>query len=585
MVALLLASPLMGGRAGAAPLGVRAGVSVDGSPRFEAGLWSLDFRLLTDDGAPLPLSALIITLPDGPSRSAVTDAEGGARVVVPTAAAAEGAVRWTVSFLGTALHAPAEFSGVADLSRVPVGLYVTTSEGALALGSPPASVHVRLETRETRPKRLSDTVIRIRLGDGPFQFANTGPMGDLDFVLQPDILTASLPAPGPVSVEVVFDGDAAFGSARATAVIERRVLARVTLRVAREGDAASGRLRFSGRASHEFGTYPDALVRLSVVDDAGVPRLDLPALSGPDGIWNASISLETLRGLGVSRVAVRAQLAPQGQIAAARSEMLRLEVPKLPGRSVLWPAVGLLAVLIVVRLLSPTARRAVATFFARIPARVGRAIAAMISLAGSIFRRSGRGGEQLLGGTQGPVEPAARLVGAPAPRRDVMAIAIRDRDTGLALHALAEVLEEGGQVVATATGDSLEFHGSPGTRYTVTLSGEGLLPVSFAVSFPHDGALDGAVVRMRRVERRLRELHEETARRHGEEPAWGHATPREVEDRIRARGPRGAARPQVAALVASVEKAYFAPHPPTAADVEAIEAALHEPPSPKPEGP
>ncbi len=563
-----------------APLEVRAAATLEATPLRTGPTWLVRFVLRRDDAEPIALAPLEVRVDGAPAVTAITDADGA--VLIPLAGTTAGhLLPWTVRLAGTPTLAGAEFAGRVDLRRVPTRLSIAAAPASpLTLTSGRATVHLALTASDEDRTPLRDATLRLRLGDGPFRSARTGPDGTLAFVIDPALLPVGGERQGPLRVEAGFDGDAMFGPSSATAALPRALLSRISLRVAREGDTGSGRLRFSGRVAHELGAHPGALVRIELTDDTGDKRLSFPALSDGDGIWNAGVPLETLREAGIARAVVTAWSAPSMEVVPARSRELRIEVPAAPGRSALLPLAALAALL------------GLYAWLGR--GRARDAVGGLRQLAGAILRavRSGAASLQRLarraidrlgprGRTRAP-EPAwpaeVFVAGSPhAGDRHRIRLAFVDRDTGAGVRATATLFATDGEPLATGEGEGVTLTAASGEDLRLVVSGPGLIPVELRTHIPHDGAFDGATVRVRRVARRLRELHEGVARRLGDEPSWGRDTPREVARRLAARSRLPGGQGAFEALVRAVEAAYFGPHPPDASTLATLEALVGEP--------
>jgi hypothetical protein len=576
-------SALHGSSGVAAPLEVRAAATLETTPLRSGAAWHVRFVLRRDDTEPVALAALDVRIGDAPPITAVTDASGA--VVMPlNASTTAGLVAWTVRLPGSPTLAGAEFRGAIDLRRVPTRLSIAApTSSPLTLSSGRATVHLSLTAADADATPLRDATLRLRLGGGPFRSARTGPDGTLGFVIDPALLPISPDSDaqsGALRVDASFEGDAMFGPSSASATLPRALLSRITLRVAREGDTSTGRLRFSGRVAHELGAHAGALVRVELKDGDGERRVSVPALSDADGIWNAGVPLDTLRRAGIGRAVVTAISAPAVDIGAATSRELRIEVPSAPGRSALLP-LGVLAALIALyawfgrgrqRQARDGLQRLVAAVAGALRGGAGHVLAFLRKVTRKL-RKMPRGGDAAPRFDPDAFVPARTA----APSRDTVRLDFLDRDTGRALTATATLLTDDGVELGGATGERVVLTGDHRGPVRLVVSGPGLIPLEVRASLPHDGTLDGATVRVRRVERRLRELHERVARRLGDEPAWGRDTPREVAGRLAARARLPGGQGAFEALVRAVEAAYFGPTPPEASSLAPLEALVEEP--------
>jgi hypothetical protein len=549
------ASPALTRPALGAPIGVRVPARADVQPRFENDTWFLAIELLTDDGAPLPLAPLTLTVADFRPVALTTDGQGRAvwRIPARSGRGPSPSLQWTVTFGGTSAAAPIETSGTVELARLPTRMHLVADASTIDLASPPLRFAIRLETAEATPTAVSAADIRFRIDDGPAQSGRTDTAGRVVFVIHPAHLNATGPSPAPLVVEARFEGDAIHAPARAEIAVMRHVVSRVTLRVAREGDATAGRLRFSGRVSHEFGAWADAAVRVMVSTATGREILAIPSLSGANGVWNAAIPLDALRATGEPRVMVTAHAAPHGSLRPAEAPALLLEVPRIPGRSALVPLLLLAALLVVVRFADGARRKALSSRLMAWSRAVRDGLARLVH---GWRRRFGPAGTRV-----GPsAVPGLVPASGTGRRRSAVAVRFIDQDTGVSLQVQVSAClagDNGSEVrVERAEVRDFEFESRTAGVCHLTIDGPGLVPVSLAVRLPHDGAWDGATVTLRRIERRIREIHEQAATRLGHPQRWGRDTPRDLVRHA------NASSASLQALVATVEAAYFGPIPP-----------------------
>jgi hypothetical protein len=546
-LALTLALVVIGGAAGtsrALPLSVRAPTALEVALERDGGGTRLLVRLSELDGPGLGLRPLEVEIAiDGapPKRQTLlTDAAG--RGTIPLGG---GIARYSVRFRGGERHAPQEARGELNLGRPPSRLVIDSEAEDFGLRTASVVVAIRLHLATPAFPAVADAPLRVRVDDGPVQAARTGPEGVLQLVLSPRLAPSGAAPARPVEVRVSFEGSDALGPSEAVRTFPRALLTRVTLRAGHE-EAGGGRLRFSGRVSHELGGWAGAPVRVAVRGVKSPIQYDIPAIADSDGIWNATLPLARLHAEGGREVEVAAFVPAEAGYEGAESEVLRLEVPAPSGRSA-GPALALVAGILGIAL---GARRFVQHLKAR------------------------RASSRSPGGRHGGVG-GLRAASDGSGRPEVLRLAFVDADTARPLNVSAQVwLEETDgthHAVAEVVGaDAIEVrsNGRAG-RWRVEVRGAGLMPTRLELACPHDGSGDGLQVRVERVARRVRRVFEGEMRRLGVATDWGRKTPREASQEAASRTAPAPLR--LTEVTDAVEQAYFGPRSPSAEDVARLE--------------
>ena len=560
-LAAIAASVALGAATGAPleaaslPLAIRAATSLEVVLERDDTGARLAVRLTESDGPPLILRPLEVELvADGtpPRRQTLlTDATG--RGVIPVRGER---VRYSVRFAGGEHHAPHEARGEVGLGPAPTRLLIASEDVDFGLRSDIVTVTIHLARATPALPAIAGAPLKVRVDDGPVQEARTGPDGRLQLMLSPRQWPARTAPAVPVEVTVRFEGDSGLGASEATRRFPRALLTRLNLRAGHE-DAGRGRLRFSGRVTHELGPWGAAPVRVAVRGSSGRVRYDLPALTDGDGVWNVAVPLEALQASGERQLEVAAFVPAEPGLEAAESEVLRLEVPRQAGRSL--DGVAALAIVLVAGAIGAHAsRRWVAARLAALTARLRQPSG---QRAAAAAQRS-----------------AARL------RTDVLNLRFVDADTGQPAEVSARVAIIGdrgdvAEVVSVVGVSSLAVNSDGRTGvWRLTLDGAGYMPRTLTLPSPHDGRGDGLVVDVERVARRIRRLYEAHLRRAGVAADWGLKTPREAM-REAARHAGGDSGSALSPPVHAVECAYFGPTPPgpdEVAQLEATDGPAHE---------
>ena len=501
----------------AVPLSVRARATLEVRPQPVPSGFAVAGVLRDDQGEPLAGERVVVVV-QGRETALTTGTDGAFELLLPPEALAADAddpnspenVEWSVSYSGGASYGGATEHGELDLRRRTTTLALEVAPRSVLLDGTAVVLTVRLRTAE---EPVVEAPVRIRLAHGPERIGRTDAKGVASFLIRPEPTLGA----GELTLAARYLGDHRYAPASAGASFEALLPTRVTLRVGREGEAATGRYRFSGRVVDEAGPVRDATIAI-LAAPLGKPGSRQVALVATDehGIFITAVEARTLFEDATGALEVRAAYRPtEAGHAAALSRTVPIPVPPLPGVPARWYLAGLLWVL------------------------------AGIALAHVVRHRLW---EVMVDAVRRPTPPPP--VDEPAPSLADPAFVTSADDTGAprradwvggrvtdahsagpvdAVHVLVVGAE--GQVVARGVTD-VEGGFSLGPlesgAYNLTMAGAGYLPRQLSFATPHGGHLDGATFALVAVRRRIRDIYANAVLRHDGRLQWGRDTPAEA---------------------------------------------------------
>ncbi len=567
-VAFLLAASLTQA-ALAVPITVRARTSLEVRASREPTGVALRGHLRDDRGRPVGAETVHVALTGFEVRAVRTFADGAFELTVrdddlAAVEARHGArLAYAVRFEGDPDHGPASASGHVDLRRHTTWLDLTVDPAAVSIDADRLMVHIALHA-ESGP--VAAAPVRVQVADGPELLGETDAQGLARFLIRPALLGAA----GRYALRARFTGDHRFAPAEAATSFRVQLPTRLTLRVGREGDAATGRYRFSGRLIDGDGPLAGATVAILAgpvtadpgADDApDAPRPWLVTTTDADGIYLAAVDARALFDAIDGALEVRAVFRPSDTLhVPAVSRPIVIPVPPPPGIPARWYLAGLLWV-------------------------VGALAAAHVVRNRSWralrlrwrFRRRRRPGADPVPALVDPPFVLGAASPADSARLDVVAGRVLDAHTQAPVPGLSVRLVGGdGQLLAGTTDafGRFELGPAPPGSWRLDVTGADYLPRHLVTGLPHTGALDGATFAVVAIRRRVRDLYARALARAAGRLRWGHDTPAEALTTARADDDRLAEA--LVALERLTEHAWYAPHSLRAQDAEDASRLLEQ---------
>ncbi|MCA9513590.1 MAG: carboxypeptidase regulatory-like domain-containing protein [Myxococcales bacterium] len=512
-------------------------------------------RLTDDLGHPIARESVHLALGGDRPRSRTTDDTGAFEVRVPASDLARAERRhleWRLEYDGDRVYGGANETGSLDLTQQNTRLAVRAEPRVAALDDSEVYVHADLTTANGP---VPGVEVRVKVGDGTELVGRTGAEGRATFLIRAALLGSA----GRYTISARFLGDHLLAPSVAETSLRVLLASRVTLRVAREGDARLGRYRFSGRLADQDGPIAGATV--AILADAGPgdvePHLVALTTTRPDGLYLAAVPAPELFGDRSGELAVRAVYSPDDQHQGATSHVFTVQVPPPPGVPTRWYLFGLAGALSLLLVAQAVRTRLVPSLLQRLRLR-------------RLLRRR----DPAVAATLVEMEPelVTPVADGDAPRRrDVLSGVVVDGHSREPLPGAIVTVFRGGdgapgpRCVADARGHFELEPLAPGP-WRLRLEAEGCLPREEELTVPHDGRYDRAAYALVAVRRRVREIYGRAVQRFGADFAWGADTPREAWERVR-RGSPDEER-ALAELRELVEQAWFGE-----ADVRVADAA------------
>ncbi|MCC6620466.1 MAG: carboxypeptidase regulatory-like domain-containing protein [Deltaproteobacteria bacterium] len=591
----------------ALPLGVRARTEVTLEHRREGRNVVLLGRLVDDRGAPIVDEPIHLELAGLDPETRLTDADGRFEVTLGPESLGRlvsqhgQRLPWSVRFDGSSRLGSAVTTGALDLSKTPTRVVVTVSEPEVTRDDRNIAITVSLTTAERAPAPLSDAEVSLRVGSGQALIGRTGTSGRATFVLRPTLLEGA----GSYTIVARYQGDPQRAGSEGRAELRVLLPTRLTLRIAREGDGAQARYRFSGRLADENGAIAEApIVIVGHPAPRPPPRRGAPERPAPsqpafelvtatdgDGIFVAALPADALHALAEQVVVVRARFTPTPSDTRHRgveSRPVHLEVPPPPGVPLGWYALGL---------------GVVAAFLALAHAirndLFGRAWAQLVLALRAFRLRFRRPLDEVAAARVDPpfVTPVDDADPSRARARDVFSGIVVDAHKRVPLAGATIVVRGSG---SEPDGPEVGPEGSPADvaarartlagpdgrfalgpvppgAWVLRVEAPGYLPREIALEVPHAGDYDGAWYALVAVRRRVRDLFTEATAELGAPVAWGFDTPREAAGKALARSPSPiVVGLPLGELTTLVERAHFAPEAVGEAEVERARALREE---------
>lgn len=533
--------------------------------RAERGLY-LRGRLLDDTGAPIASEMIRVDIKGLRLPPVRTDSEGRfeyfvrANHLVEVESLHGSEIPWKATFLGDPDYGPTSKAGNLDLRRTPTRLTLAIEPDEVTVDADWVMVRASLEAAQ---KPVAGAAIKLRVGTGSEQQGRTDGDGLVRFRLRP----ADLDALGEIPVRARFAGDHRRAVSEASDSFVVRRSSRITLRVGREGEAATGRYRFSGRLVDAHGPIPRATVAIvatqrksedsdpKATQPPPPPRAVAVATTDADGIFLTALPARSLFADSRGVMELRALYQPQQQSqAAAQSRPVVVPVPSPPGVPTRWYVAGILWVLAGLAL-AHIARN-----------RLWRVV--LDALAQWRVRREPEPEE-----TPTIVDPP--FVEAPAERTRPPRV---DHVAGIVLDAHARTPVAYAQIRLTGDGNSYEARADAGGRfelgpvspgsYSLGIGADRYIARSVSLAVPHEGFLDDATFSLVAIRRRIRDVYGNALERLEGRWAWGAQTPREAFDEARPAAEEVGATPQVKRLKELTERAWYTKPGASAADAE-----------------
>ncbi len=548
--------------------------------RSERGL-VLRGKLVDDSGAPIASEGIRVDVMGLTLPVVLTDAQGRFEYLVPAAHLIEVEARygaeipWTATFFGEKRYAAAESKGTLDLRRLSTRLGVDIAPQQATIDTDWIMVRARLRARQ-RP--VFGAAIKLRVGDGSEQQGRTDSNGIVRFRLRP----ADLGALGEIPVRVRFSGDHRRGAShmRGSFTVSRST--RITLRVGREGRAATGRYRFSGRLVDARGPIARATVAIIATssdarrqrDDAesvsssGAPRTVAVATTDKDGIFLTALPARALFADSRGVIDLWALYQPQqASWSVARSRPVAVPVPSPPGIPIRWYVAGILWVLAGLAL-AHIARNRLWTTLVNALARRRRRRRPTLKLEEPFLNP--------------PFVQSASTRSTP-PRRDRVCGMVVDAHsarpvpgTRVAVVGVDRVFE----VYADPSG-GFDLGPIPAGRYALTMEADRYIGREIAFNVPHEGFLDSATFTLVAVRRRIRDLYKSALTRLQQPWAWGSRTPREAHAAAHSLAARAGAENPLSELRDLTERAWFSESGARSADAVRATELLEAVPEPR----
>ena len=469
---------------------------------------------------------------------------------------------WTIAFLGDPRYGPSQRTGTLDLGREGTRLELFVSTPTVGSSDPWTLIQGKLERAKGKPVR--NAAVYLKIGRGSEQKGDTDANGIVRFRVR----LADLGMYGTIAVDGRFEGDARLAATRASTSFIVRRTTRITLRVGREGDAATGRYRFSGRLIEADGPIANATVAIVAggqqpVVQSSSPSLDAVAVAvtDADGIF---ITARDARELFADRQGALLLSAvyqpPDATLATCESRKVVVPIPSPPGIPVKWYFAGLLWLL----------------------AGLGAIHMARHGVLQSFIRRWRERSKGVATSETSPdVLETPFITPSSVPREirpEFVSGTVVDAHTGRPLPRVR---------VSIVSLDSIdEFHTDAQGRfefgpmrhetYSLTMDGRGYLDREVEITIPHQGYLDGGRFSLIATRRRLRELYGAALKRIGRPFTWGEETPQEAWLRAESNARAAGAHTTIGRMRELTEQAWYDVHTPTGRDVREAASLLEE---------
>ena len=515
-------------------------------------------RLVDDQRRPVRRRTVDVTVSGAMPMAAITEEDGRFEVPLPVAAIRDaretGAARlsWFASFGGDAEYGAARKSGTADLRREPTWLSMEISPERAVRDDKVVTIRVSVRS-ETGP--VPEVPIQIQIANGPELYGESNPGGVTTFLVRP----ALLGPPGKYFVACRFGGDPRYSASTVDGVLRIVGLTRVTLRVGREGSAAMGRYRFSGRVSDASGPVANAKVAIAVEPYAAGATMSLEAIrlitmtrTDADGIYLAAVPARVLfkgqRGL----IALVATLRPDGATyQSASSAPVRIDVPSPPGVPARWYLIGLawvFGLLTMVQLVRLRIWQRLTTALRRRRLRRHRPEPEEHTF---VIRKAEQAATTRSDWLSGKVVDSHTLLGL--------------EDLGIKLEAPHGEVHE----IRSDSGGGFEFGPLTPGVWQLEIGATGYMARSKSIEAPHDGGWDGATFGLVSIRQYVRHKFADALGRLGARWRWGYDT---VRDGVAAAAVTDPLPKEVSVLQSLVEMGWYTPQGLTRAALEKASA-------------
>lgn len=554
--------------AGAIPLTIRARTQLDVRAQRRSDGLHLMGTLRDDQGQPVASELLHVTIQGASPQPVTTNGEGAFDVVVRPSDLRDlerihgTSLTWSASYTGDKTHGAIQREGRVDLSRESTWLQLRIAPERVSLDADNVAVDCELGS-DAGP--VAAQPIRIRIGDGPELVGETDGTGRARFLLRP----ASLGRAGRFEVKARYLGDHIFAPAEALGTMRVLLPTRVTLRVGREGDAATGRYRFSGRLIDARGAIDDATIAILVRQQGEVGETELPrrlTTTDSGGIYLTAIDARSLFEDTSGGLEIRAAYRPTDDVhLASVSRPIPVPVPPPPGVPTRWYLAGLLWVLAILALAHVIRNRLWRAVFDKLKPRRAQVLTT-------------------------PPEPPGDVVDPPfviqpggesAQRRpDWVSGKVVDAHSSSGVQGVAVIVispsqevpigdgRVGSHVTRAITDDKGDFALGPLPEgsWELRMLEPDYLPRALQLNLPHRGDLDGATFALVATRRRIRDIYVNALARHASQMRWGWDTPLEG---LAMASPRDdGTRLALSSLRSMVESAWFTRRRPKPEDAQ-----------------